>query len=91
MRGSPGKLVLGLLGLASCGLTTWDERVNMLRPRMTTEAEAVALIGQPISIVYMPGSGRTEIFVDRGVPEGVGILFGPDGRMVRVLSRTEMR
>ncbi|RZI98581.1 MAG: hypothetical protein EON90_12875 [Brevundimonas sp.] len=69
--------------------------VQSLQPGVTTKEEAVALLGKPTARSAMPDGGEllqwmyTEVIYIAGEGRHVSVLFGPDGRMVRIQHQYE--
>jgi hypothetical protein len=60
---------------------SFDERIAMLQPGHTTEMQAIALLGTPIDAGK---DGDVDLVVWVIGSKGVGIRFGPDGKMITV-------
>lgn len=95
-------LVAGLLGvLAACASagTNYDPaKADQLVPGESTRAEAVKLLGKPNSETFRADSSVILLWMhSRGTAWGTGksrslaILFDKDGRMLRLLQRTETK
>ena len=95
-----GLALIVLLLLAGCGTTTLGHRFNYqavdaLVPGKTTEAEAMAVLGQPtdrrvaddLTVRVMWSSVEADMFGAKG--HRVLILFDATGVMVRVVDRAD--
>lgn len=68
------------------------DAVNQLAPGVTTMEEAIRAVGPPTARSTMAGGStllqwqhiRTNGLTGRGESSHVAVLFGPDGKMVRV-------
>lgn len=87
---------LGLSLLAACTSVGPDfsmGEVERMKPGQTTFSEAQRVLGQPTTLAReadgstRAGWARAETMGPVTSSRAVMILFGPDGRMVRVLSR----
>jgi hypothetical protein len=87
--------LLAALALAGCasGPNFSMRDVDALRPGVTTYAEAQRSLGQPNNVMresdgsLRAGWARGESWGLFSGARAVIILFGPDGRMVRVVNR----
>jgi hypothetical protein len=85
-------IALGFAGCAQSGHPFDPSLVNQLTPGVSTEADAISLLGTPTAITIGPTGNRglvwthaASVFVSTHV-ESVGLVFGPDHRMLRVAS-----
>lgn len=83
-------LTLPLTGCVTSGSKFTMAEVQSLQPGVSTKAEAIALLGPPTSVSVM-GDGSellqwmyTEVVYIAGEGRHVAILFGRDGRMIRI-------
>ena len=86
------------LPLGACmtsGVKFTMAEVQSLQPGVTTKEEAIALLGKPTSRSAMANGAEllqwmyTEVVYIASDSRHVGILFGPDGRMVRIAHQYE--
>jgi hypothetical protein len=81
-------MALLLAACAQVGNRFNQDGVSQLRPGISTEQEAIALLGQPVSWVAMPDGGKAVKWMyaygtalATGGGAAVIIAFAPDGRM----------
>jgi hypothetical protein len=84
------------LGLTACVYQQHGTRfdpslINQLRPGISTEQDAITLLGKPVSVSTAANANHVlQWYFVYGTAIGVGggshaaILFGPDGKMIRV-------
>ena len=82
-----------LLGLAACASTGVDPgAAARFKPGVTTRADAVAELGQPASVYEASDETKTLTWAasgglfDSDTTKGLSIQFGPDGKMIRIVS-----
>ena len=83
-------LSLPLAGCMTSGVKFTMAEVESLQPGVTTKDEAIALLGKPTSRSTMADGTEllqwmyTEVVYIAGDSRHVAILFGRDGRMLRI-------
>jgi hypothetical protein len=83
-------LLLSLGACASSGVN--PGAASHFKPGVTTRADAVAALGQPASVYEASDQTKTLTWAasgglfDSDSTKGLSIQFGPDGRMVRIVS-----
>jgi hypothetical protein len=83
-----------LFMLAACASTGFDpDAAARFKPGVTTRAEAIARLGAPASVYDGADETKTLTWAkdgglfDSGSTKGLSIQFGPDDRMVRMVSQ----
>ena len=84
----------GLLMLVACASSGVDpETAAQFKPGVTTRAEAIARLGAPASVYDGADETKTLTWAkdgglfDLGSTKGLSIQFGPDDKMLRVVSQ----
>lgn len=87
-------------GCAATHVATQGTNFNMadvdaMQPGVTTYDEAVAKLGKPRSTMYAEDGRKSVLwlYVEAGVARsearGVRVSFDPEGKMIRIVSKTE--
>jgi hypothetical protein len=83
-----GAVILALAGCVEGGQRFYLSRYTELRPGISTVEDAKALLGPPYAESHLPNM-RSMVWTSRYVvddPHALGLLFGPDGKMIAVAS-----
>ena len=82
-----------LLALSACASSGVDPgAAARFKPGVTTRADAVAQLGPPASVYEASDETKTLTWAasgglfDSDTTKGLSIQFGPDGKMIRVVS-----
>ena len=96
---SRGLIVAIAIFVAGCTTTAGTKFdmaiIDSFQPQVTTKDDAVAKLGKPASLTNQPDGGTTlvwgwkEVGVSGGTAARVAILFNQDGKMVRIVGKSE--